>query len=157
MILEQLNDLLKDREFLHVATASLDSEPNAAPKFLLKFEKPYIYLVDSSHTMTIKNLRKNPRASVSFMDMDDLEGYRLNGTATLIEKGPRYAAIGKELAKRQHNLTVTRVIEGSRSGKKYSHFELEMPEHFIAIRFKVEEAVRIAARGDLYRERGASL
>ena len=73
-------DILKGREYISVATADKDAKPNAAPKFLLKFEKPYLFLIDYSFATTTENLRVNPRAALSFMDLENLEGYRLYGS-----------------------------------------------------------------------------
>lgn len=147
-----ITPLLKGREFLSVATADLKGKPNAAPKFFLKYEKPHIYLIDYSFATTTSNLRENPRASLSFMDLENLEGYRLYGTVELIEKGKEHQLIGQEVEKKTLRLSATRVIEGSRTGKKYEHFELEMPDKFVAIKVKIEETTKIGPRGDLYRE-----
>lgn len=144
-------ELLKGREFLSVATADRDGRPNAAPKFLLKFEKPYIFLIDYSFATTTKNLKANPRACVSFMDLENLEGYRLYGSVELIERGKEFEDIAKEVERRNIQLSAQRVIEGSRTGKKHKHFEIEQPDKFTVIKLKIEESTRIGPRGDFYR------
>ena len=138
---------------MSVATADKTGKPNAAPKFLLKFERPYLYLIDYSFATTTGNLKVNPRASLSFMDLDNLEGYRLYGSVELIESGPEFKRIAQEVEKKALQLSATRVIEGSRTGKKYEHFELEMPDKFVVIKVKIEESTKIGPRGDLYREK----
>ena len=148
-----LTPLLKGREFLSVGTADLTGKPNAAPKFFLKYEKPHIFLIDYSFATTTNNLRANPRASLSFMDLENLEGYRLYGSAELIETGKEFKLIAQEVEKKALRLSATRVIEASRTGKKYEHFELEMPDKFVAIKVKIEESTKIGPRGDLYREK----
>ena len=146
-------ELLKGREFISLATADKSAKPNAAPKFLLKYEKPYMYLVDYSFATTTANLRVNPRAALSFMDLDNLEGYRVSGTAELIEKGKEFAELAKEIERKNIQLSTDRVLEGMRTGKKYNHFALERPDKFVVIKFKVEEVTRIGTRGDFYREK----
>ena len=145
--------LLKGREFLSVATADKTGKPNAEPKFLLKFEKPYLYLIDYSFATTTENLKENPRASLSFMDLDNLEGYRLYGSVELIKKGKEYKKIGQEVERKVLRLSADRVIEGSKTGKKYRHYELDVPDKFVAIKFKIEETTKIGPRGDFYREK----
>ena len=148
-----IEPLLRERKFLSVATADKKGRPNAAPKFLLKFEKPYVYLVDFSFATTTKNLKINPQASLSFMDMDNLEGYRLYGPVECIERGMEFRRLSKELERRTIQLSAERVIEGSRTGKKYGHYELEMPNKFVVIKVKVEEITKIGTRGDFFREK----
>ena len=148
-----LTELLKGREFVSVGTADKDAKPNAAPKFLLKFEKPHIYLIDYSFATTTENLRVNPRAALSFMDLENLEGYRLYGTVELIEKGVEFKRLGKEVEKKNIRLSADRVIEATRTGKRYQHFALERPDKFVVIKFRVLETTKIGARGDFYREK----
>ena len=136
-----------------MATADLGGKPSAAPKFFLKYHKPCIYLIDYSFATTTGNLKENPRASISFMDLDNLEGYRLNGAVTLIERGKVYNQILKEFQRRLVALSATRVIQGMHTGKKYEHFELEIPDKFIIYKVKVVEAVKIGRQGDLLKEK----
>ena len=147
-----LSQLLRGREFVSIASADAKGRPNNAPKFLLKFEKPYIYLIDYSYGTSHDNLKANPQACLSFMDMENLEGYRIYGTVELIEKGPAFKTIAKEVEKRLISLSTTRVIEGVRTGKKFTHYELEMPDRFAVIKFKIVELTKIGTRGDFYRE-----
>ena len=146
-------ELLKGREFVSVGTADKKGKPNAAPKFLLKFEKPHIYLIDYSFATTTANLRSNPQASLSFMDLDNLEGYRLYGSVELVERGEEFERIAGEVERKNIQLSAERVIEGSRTGKRYEHYALERPNKFVVIKFKIEETTKIGARGDFYREK----
>ena len=147
-----ISQLLTKREFLHVGTADKKGRPNAVPKFVLKHEKPQIYLVDFSDGRTIANLRINPIASLSFMDFENLEGYRIDGTVELLERGAEFKRLAKEMERRVIRLSADRVIEGSRTGKKFGHYELEMPDKFIIIKFKIGKITKIGARGNFYRE-----
>lgn len=46
MIPESVKLLLKKREFIDVASCDFTARPNVAPKFLLKLQGDFIYLVD---------------------------------------------------------------------------------------------------------------
>jgi hypothetical protein len=157
MVMEELSKLLRNREFVSLATADLNGQPNAAPKLILKYEKPFVYLIDYSFAKTVENLRANPKAALSLMDVENLEGYRMIGPAELIEKGEKFQRFSKELEKKLIQLSATRVIEGSRTGKKYPHYELEISNKFVVIKFKIEEVTKIGTQGNLYRESGREI
>src|SRR5947207_2152901 len=100
IIPEKISRLLKHRHFLSIATADKKCEPHAAPKILFKIEKDSFYLADHAIAKTIENIKINPRASLSFMDIENLEGYRLSGSAELIESGPLFDTMVKGLEKK---------------------------------------------------------
>ena len=150
--MQKIAELLKGRAFLTLATASPAAQPNAVPKFILKFEAPNLYLIDYSIARTAENLRANPRASIALMDLDNLEGYRANGSVKLIEKGVEFDALAKELDKKLVKLSTDRVIDAMKTGKKNDHFELEIPDRFIVIKLTIEDVVKIGPQGDLFRE-----
>ena len=148
----ELDELLNTREFLNLATADRRGRPNAAPKFLLKSEKRVVYLIDYSYGRTIDNLRVNANASLCFMDLYNLQGYRLNGRVELLESGRDFDRLSAEVASRVVKLSADRVLEGMRTGKKHDHFELEIPDKFVVLKFVIEEVSKIGTRGDFYRE-----
>ncbi len=150
--MEKIARFLKNRTFVNLATADKEGQPNAVPKFYLKFEPPHIYLIDYTIARTVNNLRANPRASIPLTDLENLEGYRINGSVELIEKGSEFGVLAKELSKKLVHLSADRVIEAVRTGKKSQRFEMELPDKFIAIKFKIEDIVKIGPQGDLYRE-----
>lgn len=152
-LIKELPKLLKNRSFISVATASKDGEPHNAPKFIFKIDGKILYLIDHAMAKSAENLRENPRASISFMDLENLEGYRLNGSVELIESGEAHKKIAQEFEKKLIQLSATRFIEGMKSGKKSEHFELEMPERFIVFKVTVRDAVRISRQGDVRREK----
>ena len=153
-ITDKIIELLGKREFVSVATVTPDGGPNTAPKFFFRAKGDFIYLIDYVFGKTVTNLEKNPRVSVSFMDMDSLEAYRLNGTAKLIEKGKVFKSVFKEWDKKLIKMATTRVIEGVQTGKKHNHYELEMAEKFIVLKIKIENIVKIGRRGDIWKETG---
>ena len=145
--------LLAKQEFLFVATSDRTGRPSVVPKFLLKAEKPFVYLLDYSFGRTTEYLRKNPWASLSFMDLDNLESYRLNGSVELIEEGEEFELMTREVERKIVKLTADRVIDAARTGKRYQHYELEIPNKYVIIKFKIEEVTKIDAAGDFFREK----
>jgi nitroimidazol reductase NimA-like FMN-containing flavoprotein (pyridoxamine 5'-phosphate oxidase superfamily) len=149
---EKIQDVLSKREFVSIATADRNGTPNSVPKFFFRARGHFIYLVDYVLGQTVTNLRVNPKVSVSFMDMDTLEAYRLNGTATIIEKGRPYDAFLKEWNERLLKLSVDRVVEAVKTGKKRGTYELEMSQKFAVLKIKVESIVKINRKGDFWQE-----
>lgn len=146
-------ELLKTREFVSVATCDLDGRPNAAPKFVLKVVNNFVYLVDYSIGRTSRNLRVNPRISISFMDSNTLMGYQLNGAVEILDKGEEYDSLVKDLSQKELELSTRRVIEGVTKGKSHEGFELSLSEEFIIFKIKVTDIVEIASSGTLRTER----
>lgn len=148
----RLKELLNEKEFISVATADLKGSPNAAPKLLLKMEDNFVYLIDYTIGRTWENLKVNPRASLSLMDFDTLNGYQLNGSVEIIDSGPEYEAVLKELLERKINLSAKRIVEGLYRGRKHHAFEVALPEKFVVFKVRLNELVQIGPGGDLQRE-----
>jgi predicted pyridoxine 5'-phosphate oxidase superfamily flavin-nucleotide-binding protein len=146
-------ELLEKREFISVATCDFDGRPNAAPKFLLKVEDNYIYLIDYVIGRTFTNLRTNPRASLSFVDTMTLMAYQINGHVEVIEGGPEYEKISQELLQKQVDLSAKRIIEGVTRGRRQGSYELSIAETFVVFKVKIEEIVEMGPSGLLKREK----
>jgi len=144
--------VLKTREFISVATADKSGKPNSAPKLLLKVKGAFIYLIDYSIGKTVQNLRVNPLVSLSFIDVSSLLGYRLNGTAAVIEKGRLYAECLKVLRKKEITLSAERIVQGVRDNKAHADFEMGIPERFLVYKVRIEEGSEISPRGVIERE-----
>jgi predicted pyridoxine 5'-phosphate oxidase superfamily flavin-nucleotide-binding protein len=153
MISKKIFELLQSREFINVATSDLKGQPNAAPKFFLKAEDKFIYLVDYIIGKTWENIKVNPHVSLSFMDTDSLIGYQINGSVQIINSGEEYEKILEELLERQIDLSTKRIIEGVTSGKVHKGFELGIPDKYVILKVKIEEAVEIGPSGILKREK----
>ncbi len=149
---EKVAKLLKSREFVSVATCDFKGHPNAAPKFLLKVEKNFIFLVDYVIGKTWQNILINPRVSISFVDTDSLIGYRINGPVEIIEGGPAYEDILRDLESRQIDLSTKRIIEGVEKGKVHERFEISLPQRFVVFKVKIEEILEIGPSGTLKSE-----
>lgn len=148
----QVLEIMEKREFVTIATASSEGQPNSVPRFFLRAKGNFIYLVDHVMGQTVLNIRENPRVSVSFMDQDSLEGYRLNGTAKVISKGKIYDAMMRRWNDRVIELSADRVIEAVRTGKRRGHYEVEISEKFAILKIRVESVIKIGRSGDIWKE-----
>ncbi|MDD5432326.1 MAG: pyridoxamine 5'-phosphate oxidase family protein [Candidatus Omnitrophica bacterium] len=147
MIKKRINELLKMRNFISVATCDFKGRPNAAPKFLLRCEDSTIYLVDYTIGRTWENLKMNPRVGLSFMDTESLRGYQINGSVQILEKGAEYDDIVKELEQKEINLSTERIINAITTGKRHESYELAIPKKFVIFKVSIEEAVEIGPSG----------
>ena len=153
MITEALKKLLHKHDFVYVATSDADGHPNVAPKYLVKFEGVFLYLVDYVIGRTWENLKVNPQAAVSLMDTETLTGYQLKGKVSLITTGPEFTAIVADLEDKHVAATVERVIEGIRRAKKHHSFDLALPSNSVVYKLKVDEVIEIGSSGTLKREK----
>jgi predicted pyridoxine 5'-phosphate oxidase superfamily flavin-nucleotide-binding protein len=152
MITKKISELLQKREFVSAATCDFNGRPNVAPKFFLKLQQRDLYLIDYVLGTTYRNLKINPRVSVSIMDTDSLTGYQMNGSVEIIESGAEYKEIVKELLQREIDLSTKRIIEGVVQGKTHESFEVAIPEKFVVLKIKIEELVEICRSGTLKRQ-----
>ncbi|MCX6353485.1 MAG: pyridoxamine 5'-phosphate oxidase family protein [Candidatus Aureabacteria bacterium] len=150
---KRLQSLLKNKEFLFMATSDRDGRPNVAPKFLLKITRNVIYMVDYSISKTWENLKVNPLVSLATLNNDTLTGYRIDGIAHIVDKGTAYARMLKELHKKEIGFTASRVIEGIHTGKKSGAFEIAFPEHVAIYKITAHMASEIGPRGTVMGER----
>ena len=153
MITEAIKKILRGKVFVYVATADLDGKPSVAPKFLVKIDKNFLYLADYVIGKTLENLKINPAVSVSFMDNENLMGYKLDGAVTLVSSGPEFDAVIEEVQRRKVSFTAERVIQGVQRGKRHDKFEVALPDRGIVFKVKVEEVTQITAGGELKREK----
>ena len=153
MINKNIKALIESKEFISVASCDLEARPNAAPKFLLKVETNYIYLVDYILGMTFRNIKVNPRVSLSLFDNNSLMGYQINGSVEILDSGEDYAAALKELKRKEIDLSTTRIIDGVIRGKVHKAYEVSASEQFVVLKIKVEEIVEIQPSGRLKREK----
>ena len=150
--IERALKIMKEREFVQVATADKGGKPNSAPKLLLKIDGGIVYFIDYSIGKTVENLRVNPEVSLSVVDVNSLFGYRLNGKVEIIETGKIYDECLKELREKEIELSVERIVKGTQDGKSHKDFELESPERFLVYKVKIEEGCEINPCGVIKRE-----
>ncbi|MFA5144198.1 MAG: pyridoxamine 5'-phosphate oxidase family protein [Candidatus Omnitrophota bacterium] len=153
MLPKELADLLETREFISVATCDFDGHPSAAPKFILKREGNYIYLVDYVIGMTWKNLKANPQVSMSIVDTRTLKGYQLNGKVKIMSRGKLYNKMRKEMMDKEVRLTTQHIIDEVRGHPTHDTFEILISEKFVIFEVKLEEVIEIDIHGELKRNK----
>lgn len=150
---KDIKALIESKEFISVASCDLEARPNAASKFLLKVEADYIYLVDYIMGKTFRNLKVNPRVSLSFFDNNALVGYQLNGKVQIIDSGSEYLTALKDLARKEIDLSTTRIINGVIKGQAHKVYQVAAHKQFVIFKVKVEEIVQMQPNGSLQREK----
>jgi predicted pyridoxine 5'-phosphate oxidase superfamily flavin-nucleotide-binding protein len=153
VINKNIKTLIESREFISVASCDLEATPNAAPKFLLKVEGNYIYLVDYVIGRTFRNLKVNPQVSISFFDNSSLVGYQLNGKVEIIGSGPEYQQALEQLHRKEIDLATTRIIDGVIKGQAHKAYEVAASKQFVILKVKIEEVVQLQPGGSLEREK----
>jgi len=151
-VIEKALKIMKAREFIAVATADKGGKPNSAPKLLLKISGRIVYFIDYNIGRTLENLKVNPEVSLSFIDINSLFGYRLNGKVEIIKKGKIYDECLKELREKEIKLSVERIVKGVHSGNLHKDFESRSSEYFLVYKVKIEESCEISPRGVIKRE-----
>jgi len=149
---ENLKKFLVDKGFVSAGTSDLRSQPNAAPKYIIKIDKDFIYLADYVIGQTIQNLRVNPRISLSTIDMKTLEGWQINGSTKIITKGVEYKRLSKAMIKQEARHTAKRIIEDVNGTQKYDFYQVLFPEKAVFIRVKCEKITKISIAGKLQAE-----
>jgi predicted pyridoxine 5'-phosphate oxidase superfamily flavin-nucleotide-binding protein len=151
MPVKTFHKLLNKVKFLHVATVSADGRPSAAPKLVLKVDGQHIYLVDCTIGWTWRNLKNDPRVSLSFVDDETLRGYQMNGLAEVLEGAAISDDLRKTLEDEEIALTVKRVMKGVQENKRHEDFEIGMSDKFTIFKITLLEIVEIGYKGTLTR------
>ncbi|HNX81088.1 MAG TPA: pyridoxamine 5'-phosphate oxidase family protein [Candidatus Omnitrophota bacterium] len=149
----KIHQLFKSREYINVATCDAKGNPNVVPKFILKSEDRYVYLVDYVLGRTCQNLKINPRVSLSFMDLGSLTGYQFNGTVQIIDQGAGYEKLLEEVTAREISLSAKRILEGLDSGEKHTSFEIASSGKAIVFKVHIEDYAEITPFGKVKREK----
>ena len=152
-MIKKIAELFAGREFVSIATCSLDNTPNAVPKFVLKTEGNIIYLVDYVRGQTLTNLKVNSKVSIPVMDNKLLVAYRVNGAAEIVESGAEYKKLMEELRSKVIASSVARVIEGVRSQTTHENFQATFPDKVCILKVTAGEVVEIDPAGKLHTER----
>jgi predicted pyridoxine 5'-phosphate oxidase superfamily flavin-nucleotide-binding protein len=71
-----------------LATVAPDGTPNVSPKgTFVALDERTLAFAEIRSPQTIRNLRTNPRVEVNFVDPFVRKGYRVSGTARLVQRG----------------------------------------------------------------------
>jgi general stress protein 26 len=131
----------KNLKVIYIATADEKGKPNSAPKMLVDIDKPNkVFYLDYQFTQSYSNIKKNNHVSVSFMDDRAFKGFRLTGTAEVIESGPEYELAQKRWEKRLISYEAERLIERSKGHYSERNAESNLPKNFVIIKLNAEEA-----------------
>ena len=153
MLSKELIDLMNNREFISVATCDFKGRPNAVPKFVLKVEHDRVYLVDYTIGTTLKNLKINPRISMSLIDTRTLKGYQLNGSVHIMTRGKLYDKMRSEMMDKEVRLTTQRIIDEVRGHPTHETFEVLISEKFVIFEVRIDEVVEMDIHGGLKRSK----
>lgn len=155
MLIKEALKFLEEKIFINIATCGPGQRPNVAPKFLLKIEKNYIYLIDYVMNTTLRNIKNNPQVSISSINLKTLKGYQINGSAEILKKSKkgRYGKLLKEYEQKQLYLSTQRLIRALHNQGKSGSYEAEFPKRVEIIKIQVDEAVSIGLQGNLKREK----
>lgn len=151
-IRQKLDALLKEKEFVYVATTDANRFPNAIPIFLLKMEGNFLYLIDFIFGKTYENLKQDPKVSVAVMDEYTLHGYKISGSVEMIEEGRIFDQLIEELREREMRFTVDRIVSAVQTGKTHQNFELQFPAHAVILKIKLDSVVEVNLQGKLRKE-----
>jgi hypothetical protein len=82
-----------------LATSNRQNEPNVSPKEIFTYKGDTTLLIANiASPVSIRNIKENPNVCVSFVDVFVQKGYKLKGTAVLIDKSdPGFAETVKPL------------------------------------------------------------
>ncbi|MFB2594041.1 pyridoxamine 5'-phosphate oxidase family protein [Paracoccus sp. p4-l81] len=113
ILTDALRHDLRDAVLCWVATADATGQPNVSPKeiFALTADDRLV-IADIASPVTVSNLRQNPRLCVSLIDVFRQKGWKLTGSATLIDRdAPGFGETGAEvLALAGRDFPVRRLI-----------------------------------------------
>ena len=153
MLSKELIGLMEKKEFVSVATCDFKGRPNAVPKFVLKVEADRVYLVDYTIGTSLKNLKINPRISMSLIDTRTLKGYQINGSVKIMTRGKLYDKMCDEMTDKEVRLTTQRIIDEVRGQPTHETFEVLISEKFIIFEVKIDEVVEMDIYGGLKRNK----
>ncbi len=81
-----------------VATADKSGMPNVTPKGTVRvLDEHTIVFADLFSLKTRENLKVNPKAAVTVVDLEKFMAYQFKGTVDLLESGPVYEQVKEEL------------------------------------------------------------
>ena len=87
---DKIQELI-NTQLCYVATASLEGEPNVAPKKSIRvFDENTLFFAEWGGHQTFSNLENNPRVAVCVVSPDQKKAYKLVGRTTVERSGPRF-------------------------------------------------------------------
>ncbi|MFK7758611.1 MAG: pyridoxamine 5'-phosphate oxidase family protein [Phycisphaerales bacterium] len=130
MLTPQVLQLLDESVLCWLATCSLDGQPSVSPKEIFApFNTNSIIIANIASPNSARNIRDNPRACVSFVNVFTQKGFQLRGSAALLqEKSEGYAEMSKLL------ITLT---GGRFPFKSIFHLSVDRVDEIVAPRYRL--------------------
>lgn len=88
MISNEVKTIIDKSVLCWLATSSMQNEPNVSPKEMFTYEDDKTLLIANiASPNSINNIMNNSNVCVSLVDIFTQKGYKLKGTAIIIQKG----------------------------------------------------------------------
>ncbi len=97
--------------FATLGTCSKGLAPHNSPKIILTFKRPFLYLIEHHKGYSFRNIKENPRVSISTFNLSRMTGFHLYGKAKIIGKGAIFSRLIRKFQKRKIELCTHEVIE----------------------------------------------
>ena len=96
---KEIRELLDKSVLCWLATASEDNTPNVSPKEIFDtFGQDRIIVANIASPQTVRNIKKNNKVCISFIDVLVQKGFQLKGTAEILLKSdPEFTEMEKKL------------------------------------------------------------
>ncbi|MFT4203707.1 MAG: pyridoxamine 5'-phosphate oxidase family protein [Chitinophagaceae bacterium] len=87
MITDEVKKYIQKSVLCWLATANGQNEPNVSPKEIFTYKDDTTLLIANlASPNSVANIKENPNVCVSFVDVFVQKGFKIKGTATLIDK-----------------------------------------------------------------------
>ena len=99
MLNDEVHQLINESVLCWLATSSTDGQPNVSPKEIFAaYNNDSIIIANIASPTTAKNIRENPKACVSFINIFTQKGFQVSGSAAYLTKDDLdYADIEQQL------------------------------------------------------------
>jgi uncharacterized pyridoxamine 5'-phosphate oxidase family protein len=142
-LIREIINFLEAQGVVLLTTIDEKGFPHSSCKGIVKIEEAgYVYLLDAYHGATFRNLKRNPRASISAFNEHKFRGYSLKGKARPI-RGDELDEGTLNLWKKKIAARLTdRLLSNVREQKGHrGHPEALLPEPKYMIVFEVESLI----------------
>lgn len=142
---QEIIQFFQNQGFVIVSTLDKDKSLHSSCKGIVKINKNgKIYLLDLYKGRTFKNLKRNPRISITAVDEHRFKGYCLKGKARVVEQRRLAPSIIKAWEDKITSRITTRVLKNIHQDKSQPYHPevfLPKPEYLIVVR--VEEIINL--------------
>lgn len=142
---EEIIWFFEKQDFVIVSTVDGGDGPHCACKGLLKISpEGKFYIMDLFRGNTFRNLKSNPRMSITAVDQHQFKGYCLKGKVRLIPREKIPDSIMKAWRRRIHSRITSRIIRNIHGESGHGHHpELQLPDPKYIIVMELEEILNL--------------